>query len=139
MGFEQRRALLRILVRLYSAVGRLFRRQHNWLDARSLERRDHLQPPAGGQVAGKKSTVANNHAHRHLFCHNAPESRPFGVLVVESHPHRRASTVIRPDPGETGPHKSRQTLSARHPTTTSDAALRATAARPHWAADYATP
>src|SRR5882757_10288445 len=137
MGFEQSCTLLRILVGLHRTVGRLLRRQHNRLDPRSFERGDHFQPPTRGQMAGEKSPVAHNHAHRHLFRHNAPESCPFGVLVVVSHPYRRGSAVIRPDPGETGPNRTRQTPSAINPTTTSDATPQATAAGPHWAADDA--
>ena len=69
MRLEQRRALLCILVGLYRPMRRLFRTQHKRLDARSLQRRNHLQPSTGGKVAGKKSTVAHNHTHRHLLRH----------------------------------------------------------------------
>src|SRR5262249_44201989 len=111
------------------------RSQDNRLDPHRLKGRNHFEPSARGEVAGKESAVANYHTHCHLVRHNAPEFTLGTARSPKFYLHRRSSTAIRPGPARTEPYRIRQVSSSRHPTTRSDEAIRATAAAPRWAAD----
>jgi hypothetical protein len=99
-------------------------------------------------VAGEKSTVTYNHAHRHLFRHNAPDFTPVQGLVSSFHPSlamycklatRNVAINLRLDPDETGANRIRRSMSALRPTTTSGAATQARAGALHLAEDDGTP
>jgi hypothetical protein len=98
VGFEQRRAFLRVLEGLDHAEARVLGRQHDRVVALVGENPDDVLAPRLGEQGGEEIAIADDHAHRHLavghFRSCLLVSRPSGG-ATHAVPRRRYDSCWR--------------------------------------------